>query len=197
MILVVDYGMGNLRNVRRAFEHLSKEVLLTDDPSELASASRVVLPGVGAFGEAVRRIESLGLRDPLLDYVSTGKPLLGICLGMQLLFPQSEEDPGVRGLGVLEGSVLRFGPGVKIPHIGWNDLRPARQSSFFSPEHGRRSYYFVHSYYVGDTPWRIGSTEYGVEFTSAVQRENIVGFQFHPEKSQEAGLELLGRFAEM
>jgi glutamine amidotransferase len=197
VILVVDYGMGNLRNVRRAFEHLSQEVLLSSDPAKVAAASRVVLPGVGAFGEAVRRIDDLGLRVALLEYVSAGKPLLGICLGMQLLFSRSEEDPGANGLGVLEGSVKRFGPGVKIPHIGWNDVRPVGQSLFLSPEQGRRSYFFVHSYYVGETPWRIGTTEHGVEFTSVVQKENIVGFQFHPEKSQEAGLELIGRFAEM
>lgn len=204
MIVVVDYGMGNLRNVRRAFEYLSQEVHLTSDPVELSSASRIVLPGVGAFGEAVHRIDDLGLRESLLHHVSAGKPMLGICLGMQLLFPQSEEDPGAAGLGVLEGSVKKFGPGVKkfgpgvkIPHIGWNDVQPVEPSSIFYAQEDRSVFYFVHSYYVGDTPWRIGTTEHGVEFTSAVQKENVVGFQFHPEKSQEEGLKLLGRFAEM
>ena len=197
MILVVDYGMGNLRSVRRAFEHLSQEVRVTCDPADLLSAARVVLPGVGAFGEAIRRIDDLGLREPLLGHISAGRPLLGICLGMQLLFPQSEEDPGANGLGVLEGSVKRFDPGVKIPHIGWNNVQPVGISSFFSTGEDRSTFYFVHSYYVGETPWRIGATEHGVVFTSAVQRKNVVGFQFHPEKSQEAGLKLLGRFAGM
>jgi glutamine amidotransferase len=197
VIVVVDYGMGNLRNVRRAFEHLSQEVRLTNDPTEIVSASRVVLPGVGAFGEAVRRIDDLGLRKPLLEYVAAGKPLLGICLGMQLLFPRSEEEPGSAGLGLLEGRVKKFGPGVKIPHIGWNDVQPVGGSFFFSRERDQTSFFFVHSYYVGDTAWRIGTTTHGVEFSSAVQKENVVGFQFHPEKSQEAGLQLLGRFAEM
>ena len=197
MIVVVDYGMGNLRNVRRAFEYLSQEVRLTGDPVELSSASRIVLPGVGAFGEAVRRIDDLGLRESLLHHVSAGKPMLGICLGMQLLFPESEEDPGAAGLGILEGSVQKFGPGLKIPHIGWNDVRPVEPSSFFLAHEDPSSFYFVHSYYVGDTPWRIGTTDHGVEFTSAVQKENVVGFQFHPEKSQEEGLKLLGRFVEM
>jgi glutamine amidotransferase len=197
MIVVIDYGMGNLGNVRRAFEHLSQEVRLTNDPSEISSAIRVVLPGVGAFGEAVRRIDDLGLREPLLQHISSGKPMLGICLGMQLLFHQSEEAPRAKGLGVLEGSVKRFESGVKIPHIGWNAVRSVGPSSFFSMDGGPARFYFVHSYYAGDTPWRVGVTEHGVEFTSAVQRGNVVGFQFHPEKSQEEGLNLLGRFAEM
>ncbi|MGB5872857.1 MAG: imidazole glycerol phosphate synthase subunit HisH, partial [Bacteroidota bacterium] len=165
MIVVVDYGMGNLRNVRRAFEYLSQEVHLTSDPVELSSASRIVLPGVGAFGEAVHRIDDLGLRESLLHHVSAGKPMLGICLGMQLLFPKSEEDPDAAGLGVLEGSVKKFGPGVKkfgpgvkIPHIGWNDVQPVEPSSFFYVQEDRSVFYFVHSYYVGDTPWRIGRT---------------------------------------
>ncbi len=197
MIVVIDYGMGNLGNVRRAFEHLSHEVRLTSDPSEISSANRVVLPGVGAFGEAVRRIDELGLREPLLRHIASGKPMLGICLGMQLLFHQSEEDPRAKGLGVLKGNVKRFGAGLKIPHIGWNAVRSVGSSSFFSMDDAPARFYFVHSYYVGDTPWRVGVTEHGVEFTSAVQEGNIVGFQFHPEKSQEEGLNLLGRFAEM
>jgi glutamine amidotransferase len=197
VIVVIDYGMGNLGNVRRAFEHLSQPVLLTSDPSEISSAIRIVLPGVGAFGEAVRRIDDLGLREPLLRHISSGKPMLGICLGMQLLFRQSEEDPRANGLGALEGSVKRFGPGVKIPHIGWNAVRSVGSSSFFSVDDAPARFYFVHSYYVGDTPWRVGVTEHGVAFTSAVQKGNVVGFQFHPEKSQEEGLALLGRFAEM
>jgi len=197
MITVVDYGMGNLRNVRRALEHVGQEVLVTNLAAEIEDAERLVLPGVGAFGEAIRRIDDLGLRRPLLRHVDAGKPLLGICLGMQLLFEQSEENPGVKGLGLLKGAVVRFPGFVKVPHIGWNDVLPTQHSTMF----GKMSvssgcFYFVHSFCVMDSAEEIASTDYGVTFTSAVEKDKVMAVQFHPEKSQSDGLALLKNFVE-
>ena len=194
MITVVDYGMGNLRNVRRAFETIGQEVLVTHDPSAVRSAHYLVLPGVGAFGEAARRIDALGLREPLLDHVARNKPLLGICLGMQLLFEKSEESPGVMGLGILPGEVVRFGKGVKVPHIGWNDARPVPGVGLLDGLPAAPCFYFVHSFYVPTSSFEAARTSYGVEFVSAVWTPSVTAYQFHPEKSQTSGLELLRRF---
>lgn len=199
MIAVVDYGMGNLRNVRRAFEQVGHPAIVTNDPVLIDSADRVVLPGVGAFGEAVKRIDSLKLREPLLRHVNSGRPLLGICLGLQLLFEESEENPGAAGLGVFRGAVRRFDGSRKVPHIGWNDVVPTRPSPLF-PVPGRGGggcFYFVHSFYISAAAVEVAVTEYGTTFSSAVRRENVLGVQFHPEKSQTAGLGLLKNFAEM
>lgn len=193
MITVLDYGMGNLRNVRRALEELGHRVLVTSDPADLSSAAWIVLPGVGAFGEAVNRIDTLGFRAPLLEAASREVPILGICLGMQLLFERSEESPGDRGLGLIPGEVLRLTGKVKVPHIGWNDVVPSRESPLF-PELKAGVFYFVHSFYVPDTPATIAWTSYAVEFSSAVARGPVFGVQFHPEKSQAAGLSLLRNF---
>jgi imidazole glycerol phosphate synthase glutamine amidotransferase subunit len=193
MITVVDYGMGNLRNVRRALEHIGSEVLVTPDADAIRKATTLILPGVGAFGEAVTRIDALGLRAPILEHAKSGRPMLGICLGMQLLFQESEESPGAAGLGLISGSILKFREGdLVVPHIGWNDVVPVTSSALLSPEGG--CFYFVHSYHAGPTPAAVGTTTYGVAFTSVVQQEKVFGVQFHPEKSQEAGLELLKRF---
>jgi glutamine amidotransferase len=194
VITVVDYGMGNLRNVARALRTLGEEVLVTADPAAIVGASRLIIPGVGAFGEAVRRIDRLGLRGPLLQHAQKGKPLLGICLGMQLLYSASEESPGVAGLSLLEGEVVRFPDGVKSPHIGWNDVRPTRASSLFAAEEPVRCFYFVHSYFVPASPSAAATTDHGGEFVSAVEKESVAGVQFHPEKSQDAGLRVLSRF---
>jgi len=197
MITVVDYGMGNLRNVRRAFESLGQNVRVTERAEEIGEASLLVLPGVGAFGEAMTRIERLGLRETLVRHVREGKPLLGICLGMQLLFESSEESPGASGLGILQGEVKKFGGGVKVPHIGWNVVVPTRDSALFERSATPGCFYFVHSYYVPDCPPRIASTEYGVNFASAVADGNVLGVQFHPEKSQAAGMTLLRKFVRL
>ncbi len=189
MITVVDYGMGNLRNVRRALEEVGVKVTVTADPVAVREALAVILPGVGAFGEAVKRINALGLRVPIMDHVSRGKPLLGICLGMQLLFESSEESPGVSGLGILPGRVCRFQGELPVPHIGWNDVVPTRESVLF-PE-GGGVFYFVHSYYAAESDASVAITDYGIRFASAVQKMNVFGVQFHPEKSQAAGLSLL------
>jgi glutamine amidotransferase len=196
MILVVDYGMGNLRNVKRAFNAIGREVLITAKPSDLPSAEHIVLPGVGAFGEAVRRIDSLRLRAPLLDHVASGRPLLGICLGMQLLFERSEESPGTRGLGILPGEVVRLRGDVKVPHIGWNDAEPVDGRALLEGLTSGGCFYFVHSYCVPDSAARAGLTTYGETFVSAVSAGTVTAFQFHPEKSQTSGLELLRRFVD-
>jgi len=193
VITVVDFGMGNLRNVRRALEEVGVEVKVTADPAAVREAQAVILPGVGAFGEAVKRIDALGLRVPIMDHVSRGKPLLGICLGMQLLFASSEESPGISGLGILTGRVCRFQGGLPVPHIGWNDVVPTRESALF-PE-GGGVFYFVHSYYAAESDASVAVTDYGIRFSSAVQKANVFGVQFHPEKSQAAGLSLLRSFA--
>lgn len=192
MITVVDYGMGNLRNVQRALEHLGCTVLVTPDPQAIRRATTLILPGVGAFGEAVNRIDGLSLRAPILEHVRAGRPLLGICLGMQLLFEDSEESPGTAGLGLIPGSVVRFRTDLVVPHIGWNDVHPIAPSTLLAPEGG--CFYFVHSFHAGATPAAVGTTEYGVTFTSVVEQRNVFGVQFHPEKSQAAGLALLQRF---
>jgi glutamine amidotransferase len=195
LITVIDYGMGNLRNVRRAFEAVGRKVTVTADPGVVRAAERLVLPGVGAFGEAVKRIDSLGLRSPVLDHVGRGKPLLGICLGMQLLFDGSEEDPGARGFGILQGRAVRFGAGVKTPHIGWNDVSPVGRSGLLEGLPSESCFYFVHSFFVPESAAEAGRTTHGVGFVSAVSFDSVTAYQFHPEKSQAAGLELLRRFA--
>jgi imidazole glycerol-phosphate synthase subunit HisH len=192
MITVVDYGMGNLRNVRRAFESLGEEVVITASVAAIAAAGTLILPGVGAFGEAVKRIDGLGLRTALMRHVEQRRPLLGICLGMQLLFEESEESPGARGLGVLNGTVKRFAEGLHVPHIGWNDVNPSKSSPLFPM--GGGVFYFVHSFYAPASAWTVATTEYGVTYSAAVQKGNVYGVQFHPEKSEKVGLGLLGEF---
>ncbi len=193
MITVVDYGMGNLRNVRRALEHIGSEVLVTPDPDAIRRATTLILPGVGAFGEAVTRIDGLGLRGPIMDHAGAGKPMLGICLGMQLLFQESEESPGAQGLGLIPGSIIRFRTALVVPHIGWNDVRPVAPTALLAPDGG--CFYFVHSFHAGDTPAAVGTTDYGITFTAVVELGTVFGVQFHPEKSQAAGIDLLRRFA--
>ena len=192
MITVVDYGMGNLRNVRRAFESLGEEVTITASAGAIAAAGILVLPGVGAFGEAVRRIDDLKLREPLMRHVEQERPLLGICLGMQLLFETSEESPGARGLGIIRGMIRRFAEGLPVPHIGWNDVVPSKPSTLFPGEGG--VFYFVHSYYAPVCEWTFAETEYGIKYSAAVQKGKVIGVQFHPEKSERGGLEMLRRF---
>lgn len=194
MITIVDYGMGNLRSVQRAFEQIGIAAELTDKPGAISKARMLVLPGVGAFGEAVNRIDRLELRGPLLRYVAENKPLLGICLGMQLLFESSEESPDAKGLGVLPGEVKKFSGNLKVPHIGWNDVIPSASSRLFDKRDASDCYYFVHSYYVQSRECEVAITEYGIRFSSAVQKGNTMGTQFHPEKSQDVGIELLKRF---
>jgi glutamine amidotransferase len=197
-LAIVDYGMGNLRSVQKAFERLGHAALVTREPERIAAAAGVVLPGVGAFGACMTNLTSLGLVEPVRDAIASGKPFLGICLGMQLLFEESEEFGPVAGLGVLRGRVVRFAPDPerKVPHMGWNRLRIVRRAPALVDVDDGAFVYFVHSYYpVPADPTVIATTtEYGPEFASSVARDNVFACQFHPEKSQQVGLRLLDGF---
>jgi len=197
MIAIVDYGVGNLRSVQKALERVGARAVITADEAQLDAARGVVLPGVGAFGDGMDNLRSRGLVPPVLRQVERGKPFLGICLGMQLLFDESEEMGRHQGLGLLPGRVVRFPESeLKVPHIGWNRLQGCGTGLLEGIAEGAYAY-FVHSYYVapeepGDV---LATTEYGLEFASVVSRGPVFGAQFHPEKSQEVGLRLLANFA--
>jgi glutamine amidotransferase len=197
-IAIVDYGMGNLRSVAKAFERLGAAAEVTRDPERIASAPGVVLPGVGAFGACMANLTSLGLVQPVKQAIGAGRPFLGICLGMQLLFDESEEFGPVAGLGVLRGRVVRFAADAarKIPHMGWNSLRIVRRAPTLAGIEDDAYVYFVHSYYpVPADPGVVATTTaYGPEFASSVARDNVFACQFHPEKSQQVGLRLLDNF---
>ncbi len=199
MISIIDYGMGNLRSVEKALEGMGFETRLISTPDETADAGKLILPGVGAFGDAMKGLTDRGLVEPLRAHAASGKPLFGICLGMQILFESSEEDPGVGGLGILKGTVLRFERNeLKVPHMGWNNLRIAPDSRWFSGLGTEPYVYFVHSYYVRpeDPAVSAATAEYGLTFTAGVEAGNVGGTQFHPEKSQATGLRILRNFAE-
>jgi len=206
-IAIIDYGMGNLRNVQKAFEHMGIEACISSVPTDLDRADGWVLPGVGAFGDAMDNLHAAGLVEPIRRGVAQGKPLLGICLGLQLLFEESNEMGQHRGLGVLSGRVIRFEDGIehagqtlKVPHVGWNQFHITEEGASSALLEGvsNGSYaYFVHSYYVvpADPSAVLASTDYGIDFASVVGRGNVFGAQPHPEKSQEVGLKLLQNFA--
>ncbi len=207
-IVIIDYGMGNLRNVQKAFEHIGVLAHVSSQAQDLAQADALVLPGVGAFGDAMVHLTQGGLIGPIRQSVSEGKPFLGICLGLQLLFDESEEMGTYRGLGILPGRVVRFAPGLKVPHIGWNQLQFAahragddatrKSPSLLLDGIPDGSYaYFVHSYHAiaEDPACVMATTDYGIAFASVVQQGNVFGAQPHPEKSQEVGLRLLRNFA--
>lgn len=196
MIAIVDYGVGNLRSVQKALEQVGAVAVVTHDPTVLNAAQGVILPGVGAFGDAMANLRSRRLLVPVLRQVEGGKPLLGICLGMQLLFDESEEMGQHPGLGLLPGRVVRFSDReLKVPHIGWNQLKTAKGALLAGIAPGAYAY-FVHSYYAApkEDADILATTEYGVEFASVVGRDKVWGAQFHPEKSQEVGLRLLQNF---
>ena len=194
MIAIVDYRAGNLTSVKLAFDALGVETVVTSDPAVVRAAERVVFPGVGAAASAMANLRALGLVDAVRQAAGSGRPFLGICLGMQILFEHSEEDGGVDTLGVIPGKVRRFPdtPGFKVPEIGWNDVEPTGPDGLLK---SGEEYYFVHSYYAELTPFTVGRTEYaGVTFTAAVQKGGLFATQFHPEKSGRVGLDLLRRF---
>jgi glutamine amidotransferase len=208
VIAVIDYGMGNLRSVQKALEHVGAKVIVTNDPKLIISADSVVLPGVGAFKDCMANLTQLKLVDPIRKFIDSGKPFLGICLGLQVLFEESEEYGPVAGLGILPGKVLKFtsassetkgGPPIKIPHIGWNNIEVKKKVPLFDKLGTESYFYFVHSYYVvpEDQSMVATVTNYGVEFVSGIQYRNIYAFQFHPEKSQTVGLSLLERFSNL
>lgn len=197
MVLVLDYHMGNLANVCRVLKEVgAPKVRLDNDPRLLAKARAVVLPGVGAFGQAVENLESLGLLEPLREWTSEHPPLLGICLGMQLLFESSTEFGRHRGLSLLKGKVVRLPKGLKVPHMGWNELHLKQKHPLLKGVKEGDYAYFVHSYYVpvSAPEETLVTTDYGVEVLAIAGKGNVAGFQFHPEKSQQVGHKMLGNF---
>lgn len=199
MITIIDYDMGNLRSVQKAFERGGNLARITDSPGDISQAARLVLPGVGAFGRGMSNLRGKGLLSPLLEAASRGVPLLGICLGQQLLFSGSEEMGDHEGLGLLPGRVRRFPDTLRVPHIGWNQAGLRRPSPILKGIPDGAFFYFVHSFFVDpeDPSDTVTTTEYGVEYASIVGRDRVFGVQFHPEKSQELGLRILKNFAEM
>ena len=201
MIAIIDYGAGNLRSVRNTLTHLGAQVVTASTPDQLAGASKIVLPGVGAFGAGINALRAAGFEEPIKEAVAAGVPLIGICLGMQYLFESSDEMGQHRGLGLLPGRVTRFpADGPKVPHIGWNQLHIRSAENGLLAGLASGSYaYFVHSYYVeaGDEADVLATTDYGIEFASVVGRGNVFGIQPHPEKSQAVGLRILRNFLEM
>jgi imidazole glycerol-phosphate synthase subunit HisH len=199
MIKIVDYGMGNLRSVQKAFEKIGADAQVVSSPADLAGAEKLVLPGVGAFRDAIAELKRTGLDRPVREHIAADKPFLGICLGLQLLFDVSYEDGQWEGLGVLRGKVVRFADqaDLKIPHMGWNSLEFAQPARIFEGVPEGSSVYFVHSYYVvpEDESVIAARTEHGTRFVSAVAKNNLFATQFHPEKSQSVGLRLLTNFA--
>ncbi|MFZ4812979.1 MAG: imidazole glycerol phosphate synthase subunit HisH [Phototrophicaceae bacterium] len=202
MLAVVDYGAGNLRSVMHALKHLNAQnIQLVQRPEELAGATKIILPGVGAFGSGMQKLHAQGLVEPLQAAARAGLPFLGICVGMQFLFEVSEEMGEHQGLGLLEGKVVRFParPGIKVPHMGWNQVQVCKPSALVANLPDESYTYFVHSYYCAPSNSSdvLLTTEYGQPFAAAVQRDNLYGLQFHPEKSQRTGLQILKNFLEL
>jgi len=202
MLAIVDYGVGNLFSLRHSFAAIGTEAVVTSDPKVLSQADRIVLPGVGAFEDAAARLKKTGLGEAVIQEAKAGKPLLGICLGMQMLFDKSYEYGEHDGLGLIPGVVRpiadRISPALKIPHIGWNALHFQKESPLFKYITDGDHVYFVHSYHAEHCRKAVIATaEYGVELTAAVARDNVFGCQFHPEKSGEVGLRILKAFSEM
>lgn len=199
MIVIIDYGVGNIRSLYNALKRLGYSVTVSDKIQDINNGKAIILPGVGAFKGAMNNLNRLNLVDTIIENVHKGKPILGICLGMQLLFEKSYEDGESKGLGLLEGEIIRFSNDIKVPHMGWNNLIPGEKSSIGNDILEDEYVYFVHSYYL-KTPnpkdvvfW----TNYGADVPAVVQKDNIIGMQFHPEKSGETGIKLLSNFGEL
>jgi imidazole glycerol phosphate synthase glutamine amidotransferase subunit len=187
VIAIFDYGAGNLRSVQNTLGELGCEHTVVNDAAGLAAASKIILPGVGHFGQMMRALDTLGVRQTLIDCIAGNVPFFGICLGMQALFEGSEEAPGVHGLGIYPGTVRRFPAGARVPHMGWNQLEP--------PD--GRFLYFAHSYYVPENELTCAVCTYGLRFTAALHNANVYGVQFHPEKSGAVGLQIVRNFLEL
>lgn len=198
MIAIIDYDAGNIKSVEKAFQALGENIVITREKEMILNADGVVLPGVGAFGDAMEKLKEYELVDTIHQVVRLGKPFLGICLGLQLLFESSEESPGVEGLGILKGKIVRIpeGEGIKIPHIGWNNLRYPHQGRLFRGIAENSFVYFVHSYYLqAKDPVIVKATaEYGIDIQASVERDNVFACQFHPEKSSSVGMQILQNF---
>ena len=201
MIAILDYDAGNIRSVEKAFQYLGEETVLSRDRDEILSADKVVLPGVGAFGDAMNKLKDYNLVNTIYDVVDKKIPFLGICLGLQLLFESSDETPGVSGLGILPGNILRIPdkPGYKIPHIGWNSLELTNNGRLFDGVAENAYVYFVHSYYLKarDEEMVKASTGYVTHIHASVEKDNVFACQFHPEKSGDVGLKILSNFAKL
>ena len=200
MIAIIDYDAGNLKSVEKALQYLGEDVKITSDADEILGADKIILPGVGAFGDAMEKLNTRGLSEVIREAVKRKIPLLGICLGLQLLFEASEESPGVDGLSVLKGKIVRIPDkeGFKVPHIGWNSLKINPESKLFAGIPEDSYVYFVHSYYLAaEEPIVAATTDYVVDIHAAVEKEHVFACQFHPEKSGDIGLKLLKNFATM
>jgi glutamine amidotransferase len=196
MIAIVDYGMGNLKSVEKGFKKVGIDALVTSSPKVVNDAKAIVLPGVGAFRDCVRNLTDLSLTDSVIASINKGKPFLGICLGLQVLFSESEEFGTCKGLDIFRGKVVRFQKGLKVPHMGWNTVKIINRPPILSDIEDNAFFYFVHSFYVvpEDTGIIATTTDYGTTFTSMVWKDNVFATQFHPEKSQETGLKVLAGF---
>ena len=201
MIAIIDYGAGNLQSVKKALDFIGAESVITDNIETINACDKILLPGVGSFGDAMDSMTQKDLVDTVKQNAMSGKPFLGICLGLQLLFEESEESPGVKGLGIFKGKIKKFSPdmGLKIPHIGWNSLEIKQKDTLFKGIPENSYVYFVHSYYLhAEDENEIATvTNYGIDFHSAVGKNNIFATQFHPEKSGDVGLQILRNFASM
>lgn len=198
-VAIIDYGVGNLRSVEKAFAATGCEAVVSGDAQVLRGSNKLVLPGVGAFGACMRALSERGFDRLVKERVEEGTPLLGVCVGMQLLFEESDEFGATRGLGLLPGRVRRFSDDLVVPHVGWNRITEIRENPVFNGVANGSFFYFVHSYYCEPKDQSViaGETEYGVRYASVVAKGNICGVQFHPEKSQDAGLRLLKNFARL
>ena len=198
MIAIIDYDAGNIKSVEKALLSMGETPVLTRDPEVILQADHIILPGVGSFGDAMENLNKFGLIDVIHEAINRKIPFLGICLGLQLLFESSEETPGVAGLGILKGKIVRIpeGPGLKIPHMGWNSLNVRDGASLFKGLEKEPYVYFVHSYYLQAKDPKIvaATTEYGVTIHASVEKENVFACQFHPEKSSKTGLAILKNF---
>lgn len=201
MIAIIDYDAGNIKSVEKALQSLGEDVIVTRDAEVLLNAKKVILPGVGAFGDAMDKIRSYGLEPIIHQIIDKGTPFLGICLGLQLMFEESDETPGVKGLGILKGKILRIpdAPDLKIPHMGWNSLHFEKDTRLFAGIKEGAYVYFVHSYYLKaeDEGIVAASAEYGTHIHAAVEQGNVFACQFHPEKSSDVGLAILKNFIEL
>ena len=202
MLGIVDYNIGNLASVQNAILKVGESAKIESDPSKLKDYDKIILPGVGAFGDAMEHLQKSGMQEAILDFVKSGKFLLGICLGMQLLFQKSYEFGEHSGLGLLEGEIIHFEKaalkkGEKIPHMGWNLDKKVKNSALLEGLEDSFYLYFVHSYYLGESKNALGMSHYGIDFVSIVQKENIFGIQPHPEKSHNVGLKILKNFVKL
>ena len=201
MIAIIDYGAGNIQSVSKAFRHIGCDCFITNKKDEILSADGAVLPGVGSFGDTVDSLNKFGIRDAVTGFINSGKPFLGICLGLQLLFPGSEESEDAEGLGIFDGTITKIpgGEGLKIPHMGWNSIKIKDGSRLFKGIGEEPYVYFVHSYYLNaaDRDIVAAQTEYGVTIDAAVERGNVFATQFHPEKSGSTGLKILKNFVDI